>query len=212
MNDKSSAIEYLKIGNLDIYDTKLISEEFAKHFSSVGSRYANKITNPNTTFTQYIRNIPNNPTSMFMSPTSKIEIERMIEKLPNKKSKGHDDISNLLLKRIKSSISHPLETIFNKSLQEGSFPEIMKHADVIPLYKSKEKYIVNNYRPISLLVTISKILEKIVYTRIYNFLCTTDQLYQSQYGFRTGHSCENAICELVGTIAKNKEEKKHTIH
>ena len=211
MNDKSSAIEYLKIGNIDIYDTKLIAEEFAKHFSSVGSRYASKITNPHNTFTQYIANIPNNPNSMFMTPTSKLKIERMIAKLPNKKSKGHDDISNILLKRIKSSISHPLEIVFNKSLQEGSFPESMKQDDVIALYKSKEKHLVNNYRPISLLVTISKILEKIVYTRTYNFLCNTDQLYQSQYGFRTGHSCENAICELVGTIAKNREEKKHTI-
>ena len=87
----------------------------------------------------------------------------------------------------------------------------MKQADVIPLYKSKEKFIVNNYRPISLLLTMSKILEKIVYGRIYSFLCNTDQLFQSQYGFRTGHSCENAICELVGTVAKNREEKKHTI-
>ena len=85
MNDKSSVIEHLKIGNIDIYDTKLMAEEFAKHFSSVGSRYAKKITNPHNTFTQYIANIPNNPKSMFMTPTSKFEIERMIAKLPNKK-------------------------------------------------------------------------------------------------------------------------------
>ena len=64
-----------------------------------------KITNPNNTFTQYIKNIPSNPTSMFMTPTSKIEIERIIEKLPNKTSKGHDDISNILLKKIKTAIS-----------------------------------------------------------------------------------------------------------
>ena len=95
-----------------------------------------------------------------MSPTNKTEIEKLTEKLPNKKSRGHDDISNLLLKSLKSSISYPLEIIFNKSLLEGSFPEMMKQADVTPLHKSKEKYIVNNYRPISLLLTISKILEK----------------------------------------------------
>ena len=88
---------------------------------------------------------------------------------------------------------------------------MMKQADVTPLHKSKEKYMVNNYRPISLLLTISKVLEKIVYTRTYNFLCNSNQLYQSQYGFRTEHSCENAICELVETIAKNREERKHTI-
>ena len=87
MNDKSSAIEYLKIDNLDIYDTKLITEEFAKHFSSVGSNYANRITKPHATFTEYLRNIPNNPKSIFMSPTNKTEIERLIEKLPNKKSR-----------------------------------------------------------------------------------------------------------------------------
>ena len=85
MNDKSSAIEYLKVGNIDIYDTKAISEEFAKRFSSVGNRYASKITKPINTFKQYLKNIPNNPTSMFMTPTSSIEIERLIERLPNLK-------------------------------------------------------------------------------------------------------------------------------
>ena len=87
MNDKSSAIEYLQIGHIDIYDSKLIAEEFAKHFSSVGSRYANKITNPHNTFTHYIAKIPNNPKSMFMTPTSTSEIEKLITKLPNKKAK-----------------------------------------------------------------------------------------------------------------------------
>ena len=117
MNDKSNAIEYLKVGKIEIYDTKAISEEFAKHFSRVGSRYANKITKPCNTFKQYLKNIPNNPTSMFMTPTSKIEIEKLIEKLPDKTSKGHDDISNILLKKIKSTISHHLEIIFNRSIQ-----------------------------------------------------------------------------------------------
>ena len=87
----------------------------------------------------------------------------------------------------------------------------MKAADVSPLYKSREKYMVTNYRPISLLITMSKILEKVVYVRVYNFLVETDQLYQSQYGFMSGHSCQNAISELVGTILKNQEENKLTI-
>ena len=87
----------------------------------------------------------------------------------------------------------------------------MKAADVSPLYKSKEKYMVTNYRPISLLITMSKILEKVVYVRVYNFLVETGQLYQSQYGFRSGHSCQNAISELKGTILKNQEENKFTI-
>ena len=87
----------------------------------------------------------------------------------------------------------------------------MKAADVSPLHKNKERHVVTNYRPISLLITISKILEKEVYSRVYNFLVETDQLYQSQYGFRSGHSCQNAISELIGTILKNQEENKMTI-
>ena len=211
MHDKSGAIDYLKIDNIDIYDSKIISEEFAKHFSNVGTKFAKKIIKSNNTFFHYLNNIPLNPSSIFMKPTSHTEIVKLIESLPNKTSKGYDDISNVLLKKLNPTIAIPLEIIFNKSLEEGSFPDEMKQADVIQLHKGKERFIVNNYRPISLLVTISKILEKIVYIRTYNFLCTTNQLYQSQYGFRKGHSCENAICELVGTIAKNREEKKHTV-
>ena len=70
---------------MDIYDTKLITEEFAKHFSSVGSTYANRITKPHTTFIEYFRNIPNNPSSIFMNPTNRTEIERLIENCPTRK-------------------------------------------------------------------------------------------------------------------------------
>ena len=58
---------------------------------------------------------------------------------------------------------------------------------------------------------MSKILEKVVYSRVYNFLLETEQLYESQYGFRTGHSCQNAISELIENILKNQEENKLTI-
>ena len=211
MNDKSSVIEYLKIDNIEYHETRIISEEFAKHFATVGNRYANKIQAPQHSFHHYLKQIPHNQKTMYMKPTTRAEIEKLINKLPNKTSKGHDDISNVLLKRLKPAVCEPLEMIFNKSIEEGVFPDEMKNADVLPLYKSKEKFLVNNYRPISLLVTISKLLEKIVYTRTYGFLCETDQLYQSQYGFRSGHSCENAICELIGSIVKHKEQKQTSI-
>ena len=109
-------------------------------------------------------------------------------------------------KNIKGSIIYPLTIIFNHSIAEGVFPHSMKAADVTPLYKSKEKYMVTNCRPISLIITISKMLEKVIYSRTYNFLTENEQLYQIQYGFRTGHSCQNAISELIGTILKTKRK------
>ena len=87
----------------------------------------------------------------------------------------------------------------------------MKYTDITPLYKSKCKYETTNYRPISLLLTISKILEKVVYKRTYHFLEHNQILYNSQYGFRSQHSCQDAISELVGKILKNMEEHKYTI-
>ena len=69
----------------------------------------------------------------------------------------------------------------------------------------------SNYRPISRLLTLSKLLEKLVYKRVYTFLSNMKQLYCSQYGFRTGHSCNQAVCELIGEIAKNTEKNWTTV-
>ena len=155
--------------------------------------------------------IERNTNSIFLKPTDENEIKRLITDLPNKTSCGHDEINNILLKQIKESIVVPLMLIFNESLNDGIFPEVMKLAEVIPLHKGKAKNDKTNYRPISLLLTISKILEKIVYARTYSFLIETNQLYQSQYGFRKRHSCEHAIGELVGEVVKNIENMKFTV-
>ena len=210
-NDKTNIIEYLKVNNQDYYEDKVIAEEFAKHFSNVGPKYANQIPPSKTNIAQYLNQIDPNPKTMFILPTTSMEIEKIISNLPSKRSSGQDNISNILLKQLKGSLKYPLELIFNNSIKAGVFPHDMKHADVTPLYKAKEHYLVTNYRPISLLVTISKVLEKIIYFRTYKFLTETEQLYTSQYGFRAGHSCQNAITELIGNIQKNLEENKNSI-
>ena len=86
----------------------------------------------------------------------------------------------------------------------------MKMADVIPLYKGKNRLHKENYRPILLLLTISKILEKIMHAHTYQFLENTGQLYEGQYGFRSKHSCENAIQNLIGDVVKGDTNGKIT--
>ena len=117
----------------------------------------------------------------------------------------------MLLKELSDVISQPLSKIFNRSIESGVFPDLMKTANVIPLHKSGNVHVVDNYRPILLLMTMSKILEKMMYTHVYTFLNTTNQIYDSQYGFRSKHSCEHAVSELVGHILKGKEKGEHTI-
>ena len=89
----------------------------------------------------------------------------------------------------------------------GIFPDNMKLAKIIPLYKKGRKFYMENYRPISLLITISKLLEKCVYKRLYGFLDKNNILYKKQYGFRTNHSCEQAIQDLCSHILTNKEKE-----
>ena len=207
-NDKSSIIESIKINNISYHDAKNITNSLGEHFSTVGENYANKIPTPNKNIKIYLGEIPINNQSIYLPPTDKEEITKLINRLENKHSSGYDKISNFILKKLKISIITPLEIIFNKSLESGTFPQKMKIADIYPLFKNKERNLCTNYRPISLLITVSKILEKIMYSRVYSFLDKTNQFFDSQYGFRTNHSCENAISELLGHIIKGKENNK----
>ena len=204
-------IESLKMGKLITYDANLITKTFCKFFANVGKEYAYQIPKGNHNIEYYLNKIPQNQQTMFTTPTSKFEIERIIGNLMSKNSSGFDEVSNKILKGITSGISTPLSILINKSLTEGIFPTEMKKADTIPLYKNKDKNDKNNYRPISLLLTLSKVLEKVMYKRTYNFLNNSGQFFNSQYGFRTGHSCQEAIAELVGEIARNNDMGCHTI-
>ena len=96
-------------------------------------------------------------------------------------------------------------------MSKGMFPKAMKRSTVVPLYKGKSRETPENYRPISLLITISKVLKKLVYKRVYNYLHNNGSIYHSQYGFRSNHSTDNAVTELIGEILKNLENKKYTL-
>ena len=210
-NDKSCLIDCLKINDVLEYNAWKITNKFGKYFSSVGKDFANKVAESMRGSAYYCQKIPLNKNSLFMTPCSEIELLRLMQKLPSKTSSRHDNISNILLKNIGPCIVSPLVRIFNESLSMGIFPEVMKLAEVVPLYKAKEKFLETNYRPISLLTTMSKILEKVVYTRVYTFLNANDQLYESQYGFRNRHSCDNAVGEVISHIVKNLESGKISV-
>ena len=211
VNDKSCAIDHITVNGVTDYTARGIGKAFGNFFSNVGKHYVKKIPKSKTHIDDYLAAIRCNQSSIFLAPTSITEISKLLEGLPNKCSSGHDNVNNLLLKELVKQRSPILELLFNESLTTGQFPDKMKIADIVPLYKSKEHEIVDNYRPISLLMTISKVLERIVYKIVYKFLNDTGQIYESQYGFREKHSCDHAIAQLIGEIVKNHELKKTTI-
>ena len=209
-SDKRCVISKLLVGNLEQSNSSIIVNTLAQHFADVGKMYANKIAKSIAPVQQYLSEIPKNQSSIYLVPVTECEIKKIFDNLTNKTSSGWDGISNKLLKKLYDSLFTPLKICINVSFQEGLFPDIMKLSYVSPLHKSGKTSLSTNYRPISLLSVISKIYEKFMYDRIYNFLQCTNQLYKSQYGFRKRHSCKNAIQELLSVILKANDNKKFT--
>ena len=147
-------------------------------FSNIGSTLSDSIEIADSTldFTDYL----NNPTEHHFNFNTITESETLsiINKLKNKNSSGKDEISNKLLKSIKDEIAKPLTIFINQSLKTGVFPDALKIAKVKPLYKKGDNFCLNNYRPISLLPTISIIFERVMFTQLYSYL-NANNLYQN---------------------------------
>ena len=206
-----SIIPYITINGIKTYDPKKIANAFGNFYATMGSELAGKIPKSRRNIHDYVSDIPRTLNSLTVRNIKHTDIEKIINSLPAKTSSGHDEISNKLLKDLNCTISYPLSIIFNQSLETGIFPEKMKIAEIVPLYKSKEEDKVINYHPISLLMTTSKILEKIIYTKLYGFLTQHNLFFDSQYGFRTKRSCEHAMMEMVGHVLQAKNDRKHTM-
>lgn len=104
--------------------------------------------------------------SLFLTPVDSEEVEKCILKLSNKKSTGDDGISSECLKKVSGKISPYLAHIANLTFSTGKFPDALKEAIVVPLYKKGDRHSATSYRPISLLKVPGKILEKLMVTRL----------------------------------------------
>ena len=137
----------------------------------------------------------------------------MAGKLKPKLSSGPDNISTKLLKQMIPVIMVPLVHLFNLSFQTGYIPMELKTAKVIPIYKSEENYLFTNYRPISLLSSLSKLLEKIVAKQVVGFLYKKQILYQHQYGFRKGHNTTHPVLHFLNKIYQgtNNDSTSYTL-
>ena len=105
-----------------------------------------------------------------------------------------------IIKKTISYVVTPFTYLCNKSFLTGTFPDAMKVAKVIPLYKSGSKNVFNNYRPVSLLPQFSKILEKLFDNRLEKFIEKCELLSNNQYGFRSNRSTSYALLEMLEEI------------
>ena len=127
------------------------------------------------------------------------------------KEKGYDDVTAQILKSCVLKVQQPLPYLCNKSLTEGIFPREMKVANVLPLYKSGDPMLFNNYRPVSLLCILSKVFEKVMYSRILNFLNHYKVLISNQFGFRKSHSSYMALMIMINELTNALENGDYVI-
>ena len=157
----------ITVNEVDIFDKRKIANEFNSFFTNIGSKLAIKIPNASTTFESYI----NKPDSiMKIKQLSMNELKDAFFSLKINKSLGYDDISFNVVKKCFSSLCEPLKYLFNLSIEKGILPDDLKIAKVTPIYKADDKSDLSNYRPISVLSCFSKILERIMYNRLYQYL------------------------------------------
>ncbi|KAI8515451.1 hypothetical protein Bbelb_062640 [Branchiostoma belcheri] len=144
---------------------------------------------------------------------SPITVEFVTEQLSAvkiKKATGLDNIDNRLLKVGAQILAPSLTKLFNRSLDTGKFPTKWKQAKVLPIHKKGDKTSPSNYRPVSILPAISKILERAVHNQLYDYFNKNKLLTQSQSGFRKAHSCETALHSVVEDWIESMDKKQQT--
>ena len=127
------------------------------------------------------------------------------------KAPGHDNISMKIIHQSFQNIAQPLVTIINTLLSTGVFPESLKIAKVIPVFKADDPTLFSNYRPISILPAFSKLFEKVMYNRLINFLNLHNILYSKQFGFRNNRSTALALIDLINNISSAIDRNETTL-
>ena len=150
------------------YSYYVITTAFNNYFANVGVNLASLIPNVNKSPLEYLKNPSTN--SFYLLPITPTEIETLISNLKSGKAAGPYSIPVNILKIVKHVISVPLATVFNSSISSGIVPDNFKFANVIPIYKKDSQTNLCNYRPISLLSTFHKLVDKLISNRLLNFL------------------------------------------
>ena len=205
---KHNALSHIRVNGQDISDPSLMACHFNDFFSGIAAKTVQNINPPAKNPTDLITQVHNKFKFNHLSKTQIVEATKM---LLDKKTPDHTGVSTNFIKQIIYSILDPLCHIFNLSFSTGIVPTQLKIAKVIPIFKSGDKSNMDNYRPISLLSTFSKILEKIVASRLYNFLDSEKILSKWQFGFRSGHATVHPMTHFLNRIADSFNSKKHSI-
>ena len=198
----------LLINGKAITQPKDIEEDFNVYFTSISKELQKHIPSTKRNFSDCLKNLI--VESFFLTPTTSEEMSDLIQTLSLNKSTGPNSIPTSILKKIKNEISIPLSAIINNSFENGIFPNLLKSAQVIPVFKNGSRLSCNNYRPISLLSNIGKIIEKLIHKTLNLFLEQHKVFYALQFGFRLNTSTNNALMSITENMQTHLDKNELT--
>lgn len=199
-----SSVNQIIINGASIQDPTAISDTLNEHFVNIGPLLASTIPQTCTNdFSEFVT--PCNSSFTFNNISSK-SVLQYLNTLPTDKSTGLDHLPARLIRDAAPTIYQSLCELFNQSLATGVFPSEWKVAKVFPLHKGKSKDDPNNYRPISVLSTITKVFEKIVYQQLLDYLNENNILSEKQSGFRSLHSTATALLHATNEWLYNIDQ------
>ena len=181
-----------------------------EHFCSVGDRLVEGLPNNlNLNFKQYLPDPILN--SFFLRPILREEIIKEIKLLNPRKSSGPDKIPVKLIQLCPEIFADNLAIIYNKAIESAVYPDDMKIARVVALFKKGERHSADNYRPISLLSCINKLFEKLVCKQLLAYCEANNIFYDFQFGFRKRYSTSHALIETVDSIRRLVDEGNYVM-
>ena len=214
--DKKSnnIIPSLLLNNELFVDPCKIADNLNEYFCSEPQSIANKIPPSDWMDGELDTDLPGQDSPSFRSSDIQVGHEELFKALSELEPKTSTDFNNLSMKFIKqcfNDIVEPLLYIVNLSFSTGCFPSQLKIAKVIPILKSGDPRLPNNYRPISLLSNFSKIFEKIMSNRLLNHMEYHNLFSKSQFGFRKGHSTVHPMVLIDNFISDALNNKKYAL-
>ncbi len=206
----STKINEIEIDGTISHNPTNIANHFNSFFSEIGQKIAGNIEQSSIDPLSFSSPPPNTYELLF-DKISPIHVADLIKSMPNKTSCDIDGLSCVLLKSVAAEICTPLAHIFNLSLTNGQYPEKFKTSRVVPIYKNGDKLSCDNYRPISLVSSIAKILDKIVAIKLTNHLDLNKLIYPYQFGFQKKVSTEDSLLHLQNFVSTALNEDKYCI-
>lgn len=210
-NSKLKIPPTIEIGNqIHKTDSENFLNKLNEHFANIGAKMSKIITNRQKSDSELTIYSKSCTQSFVMHEIIEEEVIDCINNIKSHSAPGLDGISPKFVKMAKTIVAPYLTKLFNKCINEETFPDQFKIASVTPIPKKTSLKTINDFRPISLLPMFSKIFEKILVQRMTKFLNKNDVLTSSQFGFRTSSSTELAVTSIYDKLLQNLDENKIT--